>query len=81
MLHIGECYKLLMSIYNFFCLIQLSEVRDLEDEAGVAFAKMDMFEGKTDDAILALEAINSVDSYWHLASVCMCIVYATPSHV
>lgn len=49
--------------------IKLSEVRDLEDEAGVAFAKMDMFEGKSDDAILALEAINSVDSYWNLASI------------
>ncbi|CAI9535503.1 unnamed protein product [Staurois parvus] len=49
--------------------IKLSEVRDLEDEAGIAFAKMDIFEGKNDDAILALEAIRSVDSYWNLALV------------
>ncbi|XP_075056368.1 ranBP2-like and GRIP domain-containing protein 4 isoform X2 [Mixophyes fleayi] len=49
--------------------IKLSEVRDLEDEAGIAFAKMDLIDGKTDDAILALEAIKSVSSYWSLAMV------------
>ncbi|XP_069827024.1 E3 SUMO-protein ligase RanBP2-like isoform X2 [Dendropsophus ebraccatus] len=49
--------------------IKLSEVRDLEDEAGIAFAKVDIIEGKTDDAILALEAIKSVDSYWNLAVI------------
>ncbi|KAG8586923.1 hypothetical protein GDO81_005518 [Engystomops pustulosus] len=49
--------------------IKLSEVRDLEDEAGIAFAKVDLIEGKIDDAVLALEAIRSVDSYWNLASV------------
>nr|DBA33258.1 TPA: hypothetical protein GDO54_000971 [Pyxicephalus adspersus] len=49
--------------------IKLSDVRDLEDEAGIAFAKMDIFDGKTEDAILALEAIKSVDSYWNLALV------------
>ncbi|XP_066433517.1 E3 SUMO-protein ligase RanBP2-like isoform X2 [Eleutherodactylus coqui] len=49
--------------------IKLSEVRDIEDEAGIAFAKIDLIEGKVDDAILALEAIKSVDSYWNLALV------------
>ncbi|KAM3935490.1 E3 SUMO-protein ligase RanBP2-like isoform 2-T2 [Leptodactylus fuscus] len=49
--------------------IKLSEVRDLEDEAGIAFAKIDIIEGKTDDAVLALEAIKSVDSYWNLVVV------------
>ncbi|XP_044139501.1 E3 SUMO-protein ligase RanBP2-like isoform X1 [Bufo gargarizans] len=49
--------------------IKLSEVRDLEDEAGIAFAKIDLIEGKLDDAVLALEAIKSVDSYWNLALV------------
>ncbi|XP_063809876.1 E3 SUMO-protein ligase RanBP2-like [Pseudophryne corroboree] len=49
--------------------IKLSEVRDLEDEAGIAFAKMDLIDGKTDDAIVALEAIKSVASYWSLAVV------------
>ncbi|XP_075708778.1 E3 SUMO-protein ligase RanBP2-like isoform X2 [Rhinoderma darwinii] len=49
--------------------IKLSAVRDLEDEAGIAFAKIDLIEGKLDDAIQALEAIKSVDSYWNLALV------------
>ncbi|XP_056409698.1 ranBP2-like and GRIP domain-containing protein 3, partial [Hyla sarda] len=47
--------------------IKLSEVRDLEDEAGIAFARVDIIEGKIDDAILALESIKSVHSCWHLA--------------
>ncbi|KAM9320026.1 E3 SUMO-protein ligase RanBP2-like [Gastrophryne carolinensis] len=47
--------------------IKVTEVRDLEDEAGILFAKIDMFDGKTDDAILAWEAIKNVDSYWNLA--------------
>ncbi|KAM4046516.1 E3 SUMO-protein ligase RanBP2-like isoform 2-T2 [Anomaloglossus baeobatrachus] len=49
--------------------IKLYEVRDLEDEAGIAFAKIDVIEGKIDDAVLALEAIKSVDSYWNLAGI------------
>ncbi|XP_056412000.1 ranBP2-like and GRIP domain-containing protein 4 [Hyla sarda] len=49
--------------------IKLSEVRDLEDEAGIAFARVDIIEGKIDDAILALESIKSVHSCWHLALI------------
>ncbi|XP_018423700.1 PREDICTED: E3 SUMO-protein ligase RanBP2-like [Nanorana parkeri] len=49
--------------------IKLSDVRDLEDEAGIAFAKMDILDGKHDDAILAFEAIKSVESYWNLALI------------
>ncbi|XP_073446595.1 E3 SUMO-protein ligase RanBP2-like isoform X1 [Dendrobates tinctorius] len=49
--------------------VKLFEVRDLEDEAGISFAKIDVIEGKIDDAVLALEAIKSVDSYWNLAGI------------
>ncbi|XP_068124393.1 E3 SUMO-protein ligase RanBP2-like isoform X2 [Hyperolius riggenbachi] len=49
--------------------VKVSELRDLEDEAGISFAKMDILDGKFDDAILALEAIKSVESYWNLALV------------
>ncbi|XP_063314133.1 ranBP2-like and GRIP domain-containing protein 4 [Pelobates fuscus] len=49
--------------------IKISEVADLENEANIAFAKLDYVNGKTDDAILAFEAIKSVASYWNLALV------------
>uniref|UniRef100_A0A8C5M9C9 RAN binding protein 2 n=1 Tax=Leptobrachium leishanense TaxID=445787 RepID=A0A8C5M9C9_9ANUR len=49
--------------------IKVSEVIQLEDEAGIAFAKLDFVNGKTDEAIVAFEAINSVASYWNLALV------------
>ncbi|KAM8975770.1 ranBP2-like and GRIP domain-containing protein 4 [Pelodytes ibericus] len=49
--------------------LKVSEVSDLVDEAGIAFAKLDLVNGKTEDAILAFEAIKSVASYWNLALV------------
>ncbi|XP_053311054.1 ranBP2-like and GRIP domain-containing protein 4 [Spea bombifrons] len=49
--------------------IKVSEVADLEDEAAIAFAKLNFVEGRTDDAIQAFEAVKNVVSYWNLALV------------
>ncbi|KAM4795942.1 ranBP2-like and GRIP domain-containing protein 3 [Rhinophrynus dorsalis] len=49
--------------------IKLPEVMDIEDEASVAFATLDVIDGRTEDAILAFEAIKNVVSYWNLALV------------
>lgn len=40
-----------------------------EEEAYIAFAMLDAVEGKTDDALLAFEAIKNVVAYWNLAVV------------
>uniref|UniRef100_A0AAR2JXB9 RAN binding protein 2 n=1 Tax=Pygocentrus nattereri TaxID=42514 RepID=A0AAR2JXB9_PYGNA len=49
--------------------IQGSEVKGYEEEALIAFATLLDIEGKTDQAILKLEKLNSVSSHWHLARV------------
>ena len=40
-----------------------------EEEAHAAIAMLDAVEGKTDDALLAFEAIKNVVAYWNLAVV------------
>ncbi|XP_072195927.1 E3 SUMO-protein ligase RanBP2-like [Excalfactoria chinensis] len=50
--------------------IQVFQVADYEEEAHIAFAMLDAVEGKTDDALLAFEAIKNVVSYWNLAILC-----------
>uniref|UniRef100_A0A8V5FN55 Uncharacterized protein n=1 Tax=Melopsittacus undulatus TaxID=13146 RepID=A0A8V5FN55_MELUD len=45
------------------------QVAAYEEEARIAFAMLDAVDGKTDDALLAFEAINSVVSYWNLAMI------------
>ncbi|NXI92799.1 RBP2 ligase, partial [Psophia crepitans] len=49
--------------------IQVFEVAAYEEEACIAFAMLDAVDGKTDDALLAFEAIKSVVSYWNLAVI------------
>uniref|UniRef100_A0A803XMN6 RanBP2-type domain-containing protein n=1 Tax=Meleagris gallopavo TaxID=9103 RepID=A0A803XMN6_MELGA len=46
------------------------QVAGYEEEAHIAFAVLDVTEGKTDDAILAFEAIKNAVSYWNLAILC-----------
>lgn len=45
------------------------QVAAYEEEARIAFAMLDAVDGKTDDALLAFEAIKNVVSYWNLAMV------------
>ncbi|POI19530.1 hypothetical protein CIB84_016724, partial [Bambusicola thoracicus] len=47
--------------------IQVFQVAAYEEEAYIAFAMLDAVEGKTDDALLAFEAIKNVVAYWNLA--------------
>ncbi|XP_051472594.1 ranBP2-like and GRIP domain-containing protein 4 isoform X2 [Apus apus] len=49
--------------------IQVSQVAAYEEEAHIAFAMLDAVDGKTDDALLAFEAIKNVVSYWNLALI------------
>ncbi|NXN42530.1 RBP2 ligase, partial [Rhinoptilus africanus] len=49
--------------------IQVSQVAAYEEEARIAFAMLDAVDGKTDDALLAFEAIKNVVSYWNLAVI------------
>ncbi|XP_008944668.1 PREDICTED: E3 SUMO-protein ligase RanBP2 [Merops nubicus] len=49
--------------------IQVSQVAAYEEEAHIAFAMLDAVDGKTDDALLAFEAIKNVVSYWNLAVI------------
>ncbi|XP_068781927.1 ranBP2-like and GRIP domain-containing protein 4 isoform X5 [Struthio camelus] len=49
--------------------IQVSHVAEYEEEARIAFAMLDAVDGKTDDALLAFEAIKNVISYWNLALI------------
>ncbi|NXH21299.1 RBP2 ligase, partial [Bucco capensis] len=49
--------------------IQVSQVAAYEEEAHIAFAVLDAVDGKTDDALLAFEAIKNVVSYWNLAMI------------
>ncbi|XP_042689775.1 E3 SUMO-protein ligase RanBP2-like isoform X2 [Centrocercus urophasianus] len=50
--------------------IQVFQVAAYEEEAHIAFAMLDAVEGRTDDALLAFEAIKNVVSYWNLAILC-----------
>ncbi|OXB51392.1 hypothetical protein ASZ78_003495, partial [Callipepla squamata] len=45
--------------------IQVFQVAAYEEEARIAFATLDAVEGKTDEALLAFEAIKNVVSYWN----------------
>ncbi|XP_009876789.1 PREDICTED: E3 SUMO-protein ligase RanBP2 [Apaloderma vittatum] len=49
--------------------IQVFQVAAYEEEARIAFATLDAVDGKTDDALLAFEAIKNVVSYWNLAVI------------
>ncbi|NWH82919.1 RBP2 ligase, partial [Piaya cayana] len=49
--------------------IQVFQVAAYEEEAHIAFAVLDAVDGKTDDALLAFEAIKNVVSYWNLAVI------------
>ncbi|XP_066841068.1 E3 SUMO-protein ligase RanBP2-like isoform X2 [Anser cygnoides] len=49
--------------------IQVSQVTVYEEEARIAFATLDAVDGRTDDALLAFEAIKNVVSYWNLAII------------
>ncbi|NXE91180.1 RBP2 ligase, partial [Menura novaehollandiae] len=49
--------------------IQVFQVAACEEEAHIAFAMLDAVDGKTDDALLAFEAIENVVSYWNLAMI------------
>ncbi|XP_063069341.1 E3 SUMO-protein ligase RanBP2 isoform X2 [Engraulis encrasicolus] len=49
--------------------IQISEVKSYEEEAMIASATLLDIEGKTDEAIATLEAINSISSNWQLARI------------
>uniref|UniRef100_A0A8C5TRY8 E3 SUMO-protein ligase RanBP2 n=1 Tax=Malurus cyaneus samueli TaxID=2593467 RepID=A0A8C5TRY8_9PASS len=49
--------------------IQVFQVAAYEEEAHIAFAMLDAVDGKTDDALLAFEAIENVVSYWNLALI------------
>uniref|UniRef100_A0A8D0FDT0 RanBD1 domain-containing protein n=1 Tax=Strix occidentalis caurina TaxID=311401 RepID=A0A8D0FDT0_STROC len=49
--------------------IQVFQVAAYEEEARIAFAILDAVDGKTDDALLAFEAIKNVVSYWNLAMI------------
>lgn len=48
---------------------QIAEVKGYEEEAMIAFATLLDIEGKTEEAITTLEAINSISSNWQLARV------------
>ncbi|KAL2081705.1 hypothetical protein ACEWY4_023558 [Coilia grayii] len=49
--------------------IQILEVKSYEEEARIAFATLLDIEGKTEEAITTLEAINSISSNWQLARI------------
>ncbi|KAG7331541.1 hypothetical protein KOW79_005510 [Hemibagrus wyckioides] len=49
--------------------IQVSEIKSYEEGAMIAFATLLDIEGKTDQAILKLEKLNCISSYWHLARI------------
>ncbi|NWI66102.1 RBP2 ligase, partial [Todus mexicanus] len=49
--------------------IQVLQVEAYEEEAQIGFAMLDAVVGKTDDALLAFEAIKNVVSYWNLAMI------------
>ncbi|XP_070771295.1 E3 SUMO-protein ligase RanBP2 isoform X3 [Enoplosus armatus] len=49
--------------------IQISSVRDYEEEAKIAKAALLDIEGKTEEAIATLETINNMSSIWHLAQI------------
>uniref|UniRef100_A0A8B9PZ19 RAN binding protein 2 n=1 Tax=Apteryx owenii TaxID=8824 RepID=A0A8B9PZ19_APTOW len=49
--------------------VQVSQVAEYEEEAHIVFAMLDAVDGKTDDALLAFEAIKNVVSYWNLALI------------
>ena len=48
---------------------QISSVKGYEEEAQITYAVLLDIEGKTEEAIAALEIINNMSSAWHLAQV------------
>ncbi|XP_078514252.1 E3 SUMO-protein ligase RanBP2-like [Lissotriton helveticus] len=49
--------------------IQIHEVSKYEEEARIAFASLDVVDGRFDDAIRTFDEIKNVVSYWNLARI------------
>ncbi|XP_072119283.1 E3 SUMO-protein ligase RanBP2 isoform X1 [Mobula birostris] len=49
--------------------IKVDEVNDYEREAEIAFATLDVVDGKIDEAIAAFESINNIAAHWNLALI------------
>ncbi|XP_069492978.1 E3 SUMO-protein ligase RanBP2-like isoform X2 [Ambystoma mexicanum] len=49
--------------------IQVPEVREYEEEAQIAFASLNVVDGKIEDAIQTFDRINNVVAYWNLALI------------
>uniref|UniRef100_UPI00398E5AB3 E3 SUMO-protein ligase RanBP2 isoform X2 n=1 Tax=Pristiophorus japonicus TaxID=55135 RepID=UPI00398E5AB3 len=49
--------------------IKVTEVKDYEMEVDIAFATLDVVDGKIDEAIAAFESINNIVAHWNLALI------------
>ncbi|XP_051882736.1 LOW QUALITY PROTEIN: E3 SUMO-protein ligase RanBP2 [Pristis pectinata] len=49
--------------------IKVDEVKDFEREAEIAFATLNVVDGKIDEAIAAFESINNIAAHWNLALI------------
>ncbi|XP_048453523.1 E3 SUMO-protein ligase RanBP2 isoform X3 [Rhincodon typus] len=49
--------------------IKVTEVEDYEKEVEIAFATLDVVDGKIDEAIAAFESINNIVAHWNLALI------------
>ncbi|XP_067842272.1 E3 SUMO-protein ligase RanBP2 isoform X2 [Heptranchias perlo] len=49
--------------------VKVIEVKDYEKEAEIAFATLDVIDGKIDEAIAAFESINNIVAHWNLALI------------
>ncbi|XP_041055425.1 E3 SUMO-protein ligase RanBP2 isoform X2 [Carcharodon carcharias] len=49
--------------------IKVTEVKDYEKEMEIAFATLDVVDGKIDEAIAAFESINNIVAHWNLALI------------
>ncbi|XP_078259337.1 E3 SUMO-protein ligase RanBP2-like [Rhinoraja longicauda] len=49
--------------------IKVDDVNNYERQAEIAFALLNVVDGKTDEAIVAFESINNITAHWHLAMI------------
>ncbi|XP_067889893.1 E3 SUMO-protein ligase RanBP2 isoform X2 [Heterodontus francisci] len=49
--------------------IKVTEVKDYENKLEIAFATLDVVDGKIDEAIAAFESINNIVAHWNLALI------------
>ncbi|XP_038673803.1 E3 SUMO-protein ligase RanBP2 isoform X3 [Scyliorhinus canicula] len=49
--------------------IEVTEVKDYEKEVEIAFATLDVVDGKIDEAIAAFQSINNIVAHWNLALI------------